>query len=120
VRSCTSEVWQFLANTAFSSGSLEPYVQSCSVPGLTLSQLLLTESEAERGGPQNCAVCVLQTACLDVLMTTCLQEGFESCLATGSSCGRRRCRASSMWRRISLCDPFETVIVTLKLDRIMR
>ena len=24
-----------------------------------------------------------------------------------------------MWRRISLCDPFETVIVTVKFDRIM-
>ena len=27
--------------------------------------------------------------------------------------------AHSMWRRISLCDPFETVIATPKLDRIM-
>ena len=63
-----------------------------------LSVSPLAESGTERRGPQNCAACVLQAACLDVWMTTCQQEGFDSCLATGSSCGRRRCRASSMWR----------------------
>ena len=102
MRHCTSQVWQFLANAASSSGSLEPYVQSCSIPGLTLSQLLLTESETERGGPQNCAVCVLQAACLDVLKTTSQKEGFDSCLATGSSYGRRRSRILNVATHLAL------------------
>ena len=66
----------------------------------------LAESGTERRGPQNCAACVLQAACLDVWLTTCQQEGFDSCLATGSSCELRRCRACWMCRRISLCDNF--------------
>ena len=37
--------------------------------------------------------CVLQ--CQDELMTTRMPREFEPCLATGSSCGRQRCRATS-------------------------
>ena len=64
-------------------------------------------------------MCVLQAACQDVLMTTCLKEGFNSCLATGSSCGRRRCRASSMWRRMSLCDSCNSMFGTAIARRIL-
>ena len=94
---------------------MAPYVQSCNVPGPILSQHSLAESGTERRGPQNCATCVLQAACLDNMS----QEGFDTCLATGSSCGRRRCRASSMWRRMSLCDSCNSMFGTAIARRIL-
>ena len=100
------------ANAAITAGTGAMYTTSCNT---VISQAVTTSSRVpdptvdrrsrSTVGPQRWShnmcleprldrmCCVLQ--CQDELMTTRMPREFEPCLATGSSCGRQRCRATS-------------------------